>query len=230
MAQPEKNTLAKPKPGKPTQSYLDIAEIREDMVVMKDGTVRGVLLVSSINFALKSEEEQDATIQSYMTFLNSLEYPVQLVIQSRKMNIDAYMNALNARQKETDNELLRAQIADYRTFILELVELGEIMQKRFYLVVPYDPATNKQKNFFNRLGEAMSPAAAAKLSKKQFKERKEQLDRRASIALGQVQSMGLKAVRLDTQSLIELYYTAYNPDIFETEKLDDLANIRVETQ
>lgn len=225
---PEKNRLAKPKPGPATQRFLDIAEIRDDMVIMNDGTVRGVLLVSSINFALKSEPEQEAIIQSYVTFLNGLDYPIQIVIQSRRMNIDAYVASLNTQEKTTTNDLLRAQIADYRTFVSELVELGQIMQKRFYVVVPYDPLTNKKRGFWQRLSLVLSPAAAAKLNEKQLSDRREQLARRMALAGGNMMSMGLQTVRLDTQGLIELYYNAYNPDLFEGERLSDLGKIRIE--
>lgn len=229
MPEMQSKKLAKPKPGPATVTYLDIAEIRDDMVILKDGTVRAVLLISSINFALKSEEEQEAIIQAYMSFLNSLEYPLQIVIQSRRMNIDAYMNALIEQQRKTENELLRAQIADYRTFVGELVELGQIMQKRFYVVIPYDPLTNKKKNFWTRLGEAMSPAAAAKLNQKQLFDRIEQLSRRVDVTAGQLNSMGLISARLDTQGLIELYYNVYNPDVFEEEEMASLNEIQYET-
>ena len=225
---PEKNRLAKPKPGPATQRFLDIAEIRDDMVILNDGTVRGVLLVSSINFALKSEQEQEAIIQSYVTFLNGLDYPIQVVIQSRRMNIDAYIESLNTQEKTTMNDLLRAQIADYRTFVSELVELGQIMQKRFYVVVPYDPLTNKKRGFWQRLSLVLSPAAAAKLNEKQLADRREQLSRLIALASGNMLSMGLQTVRLDTQGLIELYYDAYNPDVFEGERLSDLSKIRTE--
>lgn len=225
---PKKNKLAKPKPGPPTQQYLDIAEIVNDMVILKDGTVRSVLLVSSINFALKSQDEQEAIIQSYITFLNGLEYPIQIVIQSRKMNIDDYINSLTEQERKTDNDLLREQIVDYRSFVTELIVLGEIMQKRFYLVIPYDPVTNKQKGFFTRLGQALSPTSAAQLNDKQMADRVEQLSRRVEITLGQLSSMGLQAQRLDTQALIELYYTIYNPDVFDTESLGDISQIRYE--
>ncbi|MBI4714229.1 TraC family protein [Candidatus Uhrbacteria bacterium] len=221
--------LAKPKPGPTTVNFLDIAEIRDDMVILKDGTVRAVLLVSSINFALKSEDEQEAIIQAYMSFLNSLEYPVQIVIQSRRMNIDGYMNALKDQERKTENDLLRAQILDYRTFVGELVELGQIMQKRFYLVLPYDPLTNKRKNFWTRLSESLSPAASAKLNQKQLDDRIEQILRRVEIIQGALNSMGLASARLDTQSLIELYYNVYNPDVFEEEKLASLEEIQVES-
>ncbi len=222
--------LAKPKPGPSTIKYLDIAEIRDDMVILKDGTVRAVLLVSSINFALKSAEEQEAIIQSYMTFLNGLEYSIQIVVQSRPMNIDGYMNALIEQQRKTENDLLRNQIVDYRNFISELVELGQIMQKRFYVVIPYDPLSNKRKNFWTRFSEALSPAASAKLSKKNLLDRIEQLGRRVDITGGLLSSMGLSTARLDTQGLIELYYTVYNPDLFEEQKLGDISEIQHEKQ
>lgn len=223
-----KNKLAKPKPGPSTERYLDIAEIRDDMVLLNDGTVRAVLLVSSINFALKSADEQEAIIQAYMTFLNSLEYPIQIVIQSRRMNIDAYMNRLIERERTVENELLRNQIGDYRAFVMELVELGQIMQKMFYLVVPYDPLTNKKKNFWTRFAEALSPAAAAKLNRKQLADRVEQISRRTEIIQGQLNSMSLSSARLDTQGLIELYYNVYNPNVFETEKLTDIRQVQFE--
>ena len=217
--------LAKPKPGPPTQHYLDISEIRDDMVILKDGTVRAVLLVSSINFALKSADEQEAIIQAYMTFLNSLEYPVQIVIQSRKMNIESYISALKERQRKTENDLLSTQILDYIGFVSELVELGQIMEKKFFVVLPYDPLTNKKKNFWTRFSQALSPVASAKLSQKQITDRIEQVSRRSDFIAGQLGSMGLQAVRLDTQSLIELYYNAYNPDMFATEKITNISQI-----
>jgi hypothetical protein len=164
-----------------------------------------------------------------MTFLNGLEYPIQIVIQSRKMNIDDYMESLVEQQRKTTNDLLRNQIGDYRNFVKELVVLGEIMQKRFYVVVPYDPVTNKRKGFFTRLGEAIAPAAAAKLNDKQMADRVEQLSRRMTTTVGQLSSMGLDAKRLDTQALIELYYTVYNPDIFDTEPMTSLQDLRYET-
>lgn len=223
------NALAKSKPGPATKRFLDITEIRDDLIIMKDGTVRAVLLVSSINFALKSAEEQEAIVQAYMTFLNSLEYPIQIVIQSRKMNIDAYLNSLQEFSAKTTNELLRAQIADYRAFVSELVVLGEIMQKRFYLVLPYNPVSNKQKKFFDRLGEAFSPTVAAKLNEKQLADRREQLTRRCEILAGQLASMGLQTARLDTQGLIELFYNAYNPDVYDVEKMTDVSLTQLET-
>jgi type IV secretory pathway VirB4 component len=216
------------KSGPATQRYLDIAEIRDDVVIMKDGTLRAVLMVSSINFALKSVDEQEAIIQAFISFLNGLEFPLQIVIQSRKMNVDPYLQSLLERQREISNELLKTQIADYRGFVQELVEMGEIMQKRFYVVVLFDPASNKRKNFWTRLSEAVSPAMNIRLKEKQFAECRAALLERSDLINSQLTSLGVGGTLLDTQSLIELFYECYNPDVFSTEKLGDINKVRFE--
>lgn len=213
-----------------TQRYLDIAEVRDDVIVMKDGTLRAVVLVSSVNFALKSHDEQEAIIQAYMQFLNGLEYPVQVTIQSRRMNIDDYIARMQNAQRETTNELLRNQMTDYIQFIRELVAGGEIMSKRFYLVVPYDPISNKKKGFLSRLGEVLSPASRIRLSEKAFTDRAHELEQRVLQTLGALNSMGLSGVRLDTQGLIELAYTAYNPILAEAQPIRDLSEMQVDTR
>ena len=195
---------------------------------MKDGTLRAVVMVSSINFALKSRDEQQAMIQSYMQFLNSIEHPLQIVIQSRRMNIDSYMDALSVREKEMKNELLKTQLQDYRNFVNELVELGEIMQKRFYLVIPYDPVTDKRRGFFSKLGSALSPASRVKLSEKEFIRRRKMLMQRVSLVQTGLSGMGLQSAALDTQSLIELYYTTYNPDVYDQQKLGSVAELQLD--
>ena len=228
MPEMQSPKLTKVKPGPSTVRFLDIAEIRDDTVVLKDGTLRAVVLVSSINFALKSEDEQEAIITAYVSFLNSLEHSIEVVIQSRKLNIDAYMSQLVQKEREQTNELLRAQITDYRAFIKDLVELGEIMNKRFYIIVPFDPFTAKSKSFWTRLKEILSPGVAIKLRDKQFQERKAGLELRLNRIMGGLQSMGLAAATLNTQTLIELYYSAYNPTAGETQKLGDMDKLQVE--
>ena len=219
------------KPGVPAQKFLDIAEIRENLVILKDGTLRSVLLVSSINFSLKSLDEQNAIVQAYMQFLNSLDFPIQIVIQSRRMNIDNYMAQLDEQRKTIENDLLKRQINDYQDFIKQLVKLGDIMQKRFYVVVPLDPATDQgttQKGFFQRLGEILSPTVAGKLSEKKFEKQKFDISLRVNQIIGGLSSMSLNAVQLDTQSLIELFYTVYNPDLYETQRLQDVNELQLE--
>jgi len=220
--------LAGAKVGVASRARLDIAEIREDSVILKDGTLRAVLLVSSINFALKSEDEQNAIIAAYVSFLNALEFPLQIVIQSRKLNIDGYLEKLKQAEKEQTNELLKIQIADYREYVRELVEMGDIMSKRFYVTVPYDPLSDKRKGFWSRFSEVLRPGAALKLGSETFKRRRRDLFARVEHVQMLLSGMGLTSVILDTQSLIELYYNIYNPEIAETEKLVDVDKIQVE--
>jgi hypothetical protein len=220
--------LAGAKPGVPSQRFLDIAEIKADVVIMKDGTIRAVLLVSSINFALKSMDEQNAIVQAYMQFLNSLDFPIQIVIQSRRMNIDEYIRKLNENEKNQPNDLLRRQIGDYREYVKQLVSLGEIMQKKFFVVVPLDPTTDKQKGFFQRVGEILTPSVAIRLSDEKFRKDKESLMLRVNAVMGGLQSMSLNAAMLDTQSLIELFYTVYNPDLFESQRMVDTRKLQIE--
>ena len=211
-----------------TQKYLDIAEIRNDTVVLKDGTLRAVLLVSSINFALKSEDEQNAIISAYVSFLNYLDFSLQIVIQSRKLNIEPYLESLKQQEAQQTNELLRAQISDYRDFITQLVELGDIMSKQFYVVVPYSPISQQgQKKFWDRVMAIFSAGKVVKLKQAKFEKYKDLLDKRVDFVVSSLASIGLTAVRLDTQSLIELYYNTYNPDTYEQEKLTNIDELRV---
>ena len=219
--------LAGNKPSVSTQKYLDIAEIKEDCVILKDGTLRVVLLASSLNFALKSEDEQNATIQAYVVFLNSLTFPIQIVIQSRKLNIDDYVVKLRKAEKEQTNELLRMQIADYRQYIKELVEMGEIMTKRFYVVVPYSSVEAGVKGFFTKLIEAFIPASVITLQKERFQKYRREIFQRVDHIVTGLYSIGLNVVVLDTQSLIELFYNTYNPTVAAQQKLVDVGKLRV---
>ncbi len=218
---------AKGKGSVSTQQYLDIAEIKEDTVILKDGTLRAVLMVSSINFALKSEEEQNAVISSYVSFLNNLSFSLQIVIQSRELNIDNYLNFLQEKEKEQTNKLLKLQTSDYIQYIKELTSIGRIMTKYFFVIVPYDPLTDKQKNFFSLVKEAMRPATVIKLKDKTFNRYQEMLNRRLGSVIGGLESMGVSVARLDTQSLIELYYKTYNPETAKNQPLVDIEQLRV---
>ena len=219
------------KPSRPTsQAHLPISEIKDGVVVLKDGTLRKVLITSSINFALKSEDEQNALISNYVGFLNSIDFPLQVVIQSRRLQIQPYLDMLTEREKEQQNELLRMQTADYRSFIEELVDIGQIMSKKFYVVIPFDPLSNRKKSFFSRIKEVMKPALTVRLKEKRFQKRKADLDLRVRQAVGGLEGIGLKVVELDTQALIELYYSTYNPDIAYAESLGQISNLQVETE
>jgi hypothetical protein len=224
---PPKN-LARNKISSSTQKYLDIAEIKDDVVVMRDGTLRAILLVSSINFALKSEDEQNAVINSYVMFLNNLSFMLEIVIQSRELDIDNYLNFLQEKEKQQINQLLKIQTSEYIEYIKELTSLGKIMNKRFFVVVPYNPLSEKRKSFFSSLGEAIKPATTIKLKDKSFRRYKEMLGRRLDSVAGGLESMGVSVARLDTQSLIELYYKTYNPETAKNQTLVDLDKLRVD--
>jgi len=221
--------LAGNKPSTSTQKYLDIAEIRDDLVVLNDGTVRGVLLVSSINFDLKSEDEQRAIINNYVNFLNTLDYSLQVVIQSRPLNIDDYMGRLKKMEREQTNELLRIQTADYRGFVQELLSLAKIMSKKFYVIIPYSPLSDKRKGFMTRFSSVFSSAKVVSLGRKNFEEFSAQLEKRCDFIAQGLGSLGLRSQRLSTQALIELYYNSYNPDIFQRQPMDDINKLTVET-
>lgn len=210
-----------------TQSMLPITEIREDTVMLRDGTIRAVLAVSSINFGLKSEEEQEAIISAYRQFVNILDFPLQIVIQSRKLNISNYLDRLLSAEQTQTNELLRQQIRDYRSFVGELVELGQIMSKRFYVVVPYNPLSDKRKSFWSRLSDVLQPGRFIHMKDDRFRQQKSALDLRVGHVESAMSSAGLKTARLDTQGLIELYYEIYNPETSEGQPLAPIGKLEL---
>lgn len=140
----------------PTQEFIQIEQIREGIAVIKDGSMKGVLAVSSLNFALKAEEEQEAIIYNFQNFLNSLDFSCQILATSRKVNITGYVEKIKQLEAKQPNELLRMQTADYRKFIEELVLGGSIMNKNFYVIVPYYPLVE-----INAAAEQYRAAAAA---------------------------------------------------------------------
>jgi len=223
-----KSNLAKNKTTVSTQAYLDIAEIRDDAVILKDGSVRRVLLASSINFALKSEDEQNAILSGYISLLNSLDFSLQIVVQSRALNIDAYLADLKQRASGETNDLLRTQIREYHAFIAELVTLGDIMGKRFYVVVPYAPGKDAKKSFLSQLGTAFSPGKIIALSDKLFARYREKIESRVNMVVGGLANVGITAVPLGTQSLVELFYGSYNPDLSQIQKLPKEEEMKID--
>jgi hypothetical protein len=224
---PEQNKLVKNKVTISTQQYLDIAEIRENTVIMRDGSLRSILLVSSINFALKSEDEQNAIIASYVSFLNNIDYTIQIVIQSRELNIDNYLEMLEQKEKEQTNELLKIQTGEYIQYIKELIAMSKIMNKRFYVIIPYNPASDKQKSFVSRFFDIFRPASLIKMKEEKFRQRRLELTRRVDNIMAGLNSIGLNVVELDTQSLIELYYTTYNPATAANQPLVDVNQLQL---
>ncbi len=213
----------------PTQQYIDIAEIHDDTVIMKDNTLVAVLMVSSINFALKSEEEQNAIVQAYISFINSINFPVQIVIQSRKLNINNYLEDLKTKEKEQSNELLKIQMREYIKYVKELVDLGEIMSKKFYAVIHYNPEEGvKKEGAVLKLINSFKVIKLMSLKKEKFLKYRQELDRRMGVVQSGLSSMMINSQQLDTQSLIELYYNSYNPEVSERQKMEEVGKLRVE--
>jgi hypothetical protein len=221
------NKLAQGRIKVSTQQYLDIAEIRDNTLVMKDGTMRAVLMVSSINFALKSEDEQNAIVMAYVSFLNNIDFPLQIVVQSRELDIDGYINTLKQKEKEQTNELLKVQIHEYIQYVMELISIGRIMTKRFYVVIPFNPLSDKKKNFFSSMANVLKPLSLVKVKRDVFLRRRELLTRRVDNITSGLGSVGLNSAELDTQGLIELYYNTYNPVSSEHQKMVDVNKLRM---
>jgi len=211
-----------------TQQYLDILEIKDDTVVMRDGTLRAVLAVSSINFALKSEDEQNAIISSYVSFLNNISTPIQIVVQSRDLNIDNYIEYLKTKEKEQTNRLLKIQTGEYIEYIKELVSMGKIMNKKFFVVIPYSPFSDKHKGFLSQISEIFKPATVLKLKEAKFLKYKDNLSRRIDSIFSALMSLGVDVKQLNTQELIELYYNSYNPETSKNQPLVDIEKLQVE--
>lgn len=211
-----------------TQNSVPFAEIRDGIVIMKDGTLRTVLLVSSINFALKSEDEQKAIIQGYVGFLNTIDFEIQIIIQSRTLRIDTYVEKLDQLAKAQDNELLRKQTISYKLFVQKLVEDADIMDKRFYVVVPYSPFSKKRKSYWSRFQEVFSPASKVKFQQQKFDEYRTELEHRVNLVASGLQSISLQARMLDTQALIELYYNTFNPVTKEQRRIHNIEEMQID--
>ncbi len=176
-------------------------------------------MVSSINFALKSQEEQDAIIYHFQNFLNSLDFSVQIIVSSRKLNIEDYYKMLTIREKEQSNELLKVQIGEYRNFIRELIELSNIVNKTFYIVVPYSASEELAlagKGIISDLTQKTGiKKPVSSFHSEDFAKNRNQLMQRVQHIASGLSGIGVKMTTLNTQELIELFYTFYNPAISE---------------
>ena len=216
-----------------TQTHLRIAEIRENVVVLKNGGMRAVLKTSSINFNLKSEEEQNAIVYSYQNFLNSLEFPIQILVRSKKLDIDDYIDGVKKLGEKQQNKLLQEQTIEYAQYIKRLVEYADIMEKEFYVVIPFDPgrneageSTKKFFSFFQRLAPKDS-YADIKQRRSEFNNLKKGLMQRINVIQSGLENCGLKVEQMDTTGLIELFYESYNPMTSRSQKLKDLTNTTI---
>ena len=196
-------------PASSTQSFLEIDQIREGLLVLKNQSLRAVMMVSSLNFALKSEEEQSAIISAFQSFLNSLDFSCQIVIQSRKLNITGYLDKIKELESKQENELLRIQTSEYHDFIQGLVSGGTIMSKSFFVVIPFNIL--EAKVVVSPIKLFKSSTNPSPLKEDEFQRCKSQLWQRMEfVALG-LRRCGLQAMPLTTPELIELFWSLHHP-------------------
>lgn len=223
--------VAKSNPNS-TQNTLQIAEIRDGIVIMNDGSFRSVIMLKSINFDLMSLNEQEAVESGYQAFLNSLYFPIQIFIRSQKVDLEPYIARLDKIRTEHDNMLLAMLMEDYVTFISNLSVQTNIMDKKFYVVIPYFPVADVQKaitnskNFFTGLGDLFSKKEKhVTINESVLEQAKTELRNRVQATLAGLMQCSVQGLPLDTQELIELYYDTYNPDTATRQQLknfDDL--------
>lgn len=203
--------------SKATQDFVPIKEVRDGIVVLKDGSMRGIVLASSLNFSLKSDDERNAIIMQFQDFVNSLDFGVQISIQSRRLDIRPYIALLEDTYKEQVNDLMKIQTREYIEFIKKFTETTNIMTKSFFIVVPYDPA---MINLKGGIGASLfqKKSASEKIQEKQagFEENRTQLEQRVSVVEQGLSRCGIRVIRLGTEEVIELFYKIFNPG--DTEK------------
>lgn len=212
--------------GLSTQKYVDVEEVRDGVIVLKNGSLRAVLLVSSINFDLKATEEQDSIINQYQGFLNSLDFPIQISISSRKLNISPYLDFLKKKESQLMNELLRLQLAEYSNFIKNLAEVSNIMSKFFYVVVPFYPIEVVKSGLIDKLFGRNAQMGIAK-RRELFDTYKNQLWQRVDHVSAGLSGIGVKVTPLKTEELIELLYNSYNPTTHSNSIIKDTENIEL---
>ena len=214
--------------GSSTLKYVDIKTIKDGVVVLKGGALRAVLLVSSINFDLKSSDEQTAIIGAYQNFLNSLDFPIQVVVSSRKLNISSYTEILKEKAREQRNELLKIQIMEYREFIKNLTEVTNIMSKYFYLVIPFAPVEDESEGMLGKISKVVQSSQNITEREELFETYKNQLWQRVDHVAAALGGTGLHFTTLNTEELIELYYGMYNPSEYAHASIEDISKSEIQ--
>ena len=201
------------KPAGATQQFVPIKEIRNGTIILKNGGYRGILICSSINFGLKSADEQHAITLGFQNFLNTLDFSIQIVINSRKMDLRPYLALLEEKVLDQRTELMKIQLHEYIEFVRSFTDQANIMTKSFYVVVPYAPhiSTAHAVSFLRRESASVQNAAAST----SFGEDRTQLEHRLSLVMSGLSSTGVRAVPLGTEEVIELLYRSFNPGELE---------------
>lgn len=197
-----------------TQNFVPIEDVRDGMVILKDGGMRGILMASSINFSLKSDDERQAILLQFQDFLNSLDFSIQIVTQSRKLDIRPYIALLEEQYKHQTNDLMKIQIDQYIQFIKTFTESTSIMTKNFFIVIPYDASIIRSSN--TSFPWSRTKAESQKIAEEDFEERRNQLEQRISVVEQGLVRCGVRVAKLGTDEVVELFYKIFNPG--ESEK------------
>lgn len=209
---------------KATQSFVPIEDVRDGIIVMKDGGMRAALLCSSLNFSLKSDDERMAVLSQFQDFLNSLDFSIQIFIQSRRLDIRPYLALLENQKKNQMNSLMKIQIQEYVEFIKNFTDNTNIMTKNFFVIVPFTPAvlqTKKSSLSASFLGSSQNSESAIRTKEEEFEEHRTQLEQRLSVVEQGLIRTGIRVAHLGTEEVIELFYKIFNPG--ETDKPIQLA-------
>lgn len=208
-----------------TQTYLPIAGIEEGVAILKDGSLAVVLRIMPINFDLKNELEQNAIIAKYQSFLNSLEFPIQVIVRSQRLDLEPYLVAMERSTKNLNNELLQIHATDYIAFMRSLVSVANIMSKHYFIVLTYQgTVTAGSSGLLSLFKKQTGPT----MTRSTFNHYRDELNGRANTVAGGLTALGVRIEALNTQQLIELFYGIYNPDISGSERLTDLENIQAQ--
>ncbi len=196
-----------------TKKLVEIANIIDNIVLLKNGSLRAVIEVSAINFELRSEGEQIAILQNFQRFVNSIDFPLQIVVHSRKLNVDEYLKLIDQSSSTLTNELLKIQATEYSKFVKELSDLSNIMSKKFYLVVPFYVFEKPSKSgIMQSLKSIFKPSTVVKeLTPEQLETYKSQLLQRTELIFDGLIGLGLKAKTLERDDLMNMFYGLYNP-------------------
>ena len=201
--------------SKATQDFVPVREVRDGVIVLKDGSMRSVLMASSINFALKSTEEQESVLYQFQNFLNSLDFSIQFFIQSRELDIRPYINLLEERLTAQTDDLMRIQVQEYIGFIKNFTENADIMSKSFFLVVPYTPSMLDQKRDALNMLLGKKQKKDPERKSHSFEEDRSQLQQRVSVVEQGLTRTGIRTIQLGTEEVIELLYKLFNPGELE---------------
>lgn len=195
-----------------TQKFVPIKDVRNSTVTLEDGSLRAILMVSTLNVALKSEDERTAILMQFQNFLNTVDFSVQIFMQSRELDIRPYIQILEKQRQQKDNELLKIQIGEYIDFVKEYSDNVSIMTKAFFVVIPYHPPVINQKNRSSLFSSFFGGKKEDEESlKKSFEEHCTQLDQRVSIVEQGLRRTGLRTIRLEDDEVKELFYNLFNP-------------------